>query len=91
MTALSFRCKSLRHPRKVGWPRRQIYSKVKGATSYHELGYIVERRKRLACVINSSERSGFLRFYVYLCLMSDILYLGFSSTEISEFSDMGKY
>ena len=47
--------------------------------------------KRLACVINSSERSGFIRFYVYLCLMSDILYLGFSSTGISEFSDMGKY
>lgn len=48
-------------------------------------------RKRLACVINSSERSGFLRFYVYLCLMSDILYLGFSSTGISEFSDMGNH
>ena len=48
-------------------------------------------RKRLACVINSSEKSGFLRFYVYLCLMSDILYLGFSSTGISEFSDMGNH
>ena len=47
--------------------------------------------KKKACVINSSEKSGFLRFYVYLCLMSDILYLGFSSTGISEFSDMGKY
>ena len=47
--------------------------------------------KSLACVINSSEKSGLLRFYVYLCLMSDILYLGFSSTGISEFSDMSKY
>ena len=28
-----------------------------------------------ACVINSFERSDFLRFYVYLCHMSDILYL----------------
>ena len=47
--------------------------------------------KKKACVINSSERSGFLRFYVYLCLMSDILFLGFSSTGISEFSDMGNH
>ena len=33
--------------------------------------------KSLACVINSSEMNDFLRFYVYLCHMSDILYLSF--------------
>ena len=31
----------------------------------------------IPCVIKSSERSGFLIFYVYLCQMSDILYLSF--------------
>ena len=31
----------------------------------------------IPCVIKSSERSDFLRFYVYLCHMSDILYLSF--------------
>ena len=36
-----------------------------------------KRIKSLACVINSSERSDFLRLYVYLCHMSDILYLSF--------------
>lgn len=32
---------------------------------------------RIMNLENSSERSGFLRFYVYLCHMSDILYLSF--------------
>ena len=36
-----------------------------------------KRIKSLACVINSSERSDFLRFYIYLCHMSDIPYLSF--------------
>ena len=37
----------------------------------------LKRIESLACVINSSERNDFLRFYVYLCHMSDILYLSF--------------
>ena len=38
---------------------------------------MMKSEKSLACVINSSERSDFLRFYVYLCQMLDILYLSF--------------
>ena len=33
--------------------------------------------KCLACTINSSERSVYLSFYIYLCHISDVLYLSF--------------
>ena len=57
----------------------------------------LKRIESLACVINSSERNDFLRFYVYLCCLplSFICQMFFiwvlSSTKVSEFSDICKH
>lgn len=40
--------------------------------------------------INSAERSDFLRFYVYLCHVSDFLLFDFYCTKASDFSDIRK-
>ena len=57
---------------------REIFGEFVPLRAFYKAPFVrFKSAKCLACTINSSERSVYLSFYIYLCHISDILYLSF--------------